>query len=245
MPSSSLAPSPRSLLTLLGLAALLAGAERPAAAQVGHAPESSPYRDIRFGSYLVATGGKAYGSGGAAGLGPHDGSSYGFRFVLLGNKPFQISLGGTYGNLSRLLQNPHEAPATRTSGPFDQRVLFADVAFQLNLTGNKSWRGIAPYVGAGGGLLFAEAIPEDTTSFRMGTRFYFAPFFGSRLFVGQRIYLFGEMRATFWQIRYPASYGSAPSNAPGEPPVITGGPSEWTVTPWLQAGLGWAWSLPF
>jgi len=227
------------------LAVLLLGAAGPVSAQVGHAPESSPYRDIRFGSYVVASGGKAYGNGGAAGLGPHDGTSLGIRWVFLGNKPVQISLGGSYGDFSRLLQDPAKPPETRTSGPVDQRVIAADAAFHLNLTGNKSWRGVAPYVGAAGGLLFAEAIPEDTTSFRMGTRFFFAPLFGTRVFLGQRVYLFGEMRATFWQIRYPESYGAAHANVPNEPPVITGGPSEWVVTPWLQVGLGWAWSLPF
>jgi hypothetical protein len=227
--------------TLLALLAFLAAP--PLAAQVGHSPETSPYRDIRFGTYLVATGGRVFGDGGQVGVAPHDGASLGLRFVMLGNRPLQVSFSVAYADLERLLQDPSKPPATRTSGPVSQRVLWADLGFPLNITGNKSWHGIAPFVGAAGGFSFSESIAEDTTGFRMGNKVYFAPLAGTRIFLGQRLYLLLEARAFFWSVKYPTSYRLPPSI--DLPPVVTSGASEWTATPWLQAGLGWAFSLPF
>jgi hypothetical protein len=215
----------------------------PASAQVGHAPERSPYRDIRHGTFLVALGGQVLGSGGEAGVAPHDGTSVGLRMTFLANRPLQVNLGATYGNLERLIQDPTQPVETRTTGPVSQRVLWVDAGLQFNLTGNKSWRGIAPFTGAAGGLSFIEDTPEDQTGFRMGTRFYFAPLVGTRLFLGERLYLQLEARALFWSVKYPTSFRTPPS--PELPPVVTGSSSEWTLTPWLQAGIGWAFSWPF
>lgn len=223
------------------LAALLPSA---ATAQVGHAPESSPYREIRYGSYLLALGGSFGGSGGSAGVGPHDGATGGVRWILLGNRPIALGLGLQYGDLGRLIQDPSKSPDTRTTGPVSQRVLFTDVAVQFNVTGGKSWRGLAPFTGAAAGLAFTERVAGDPSSYRTGTKLYFAPMLGTRVFLGQRLFLHVEGRFLFWQLKYPASF-LTPSD-PTETPILPGGPpSEWIATPWLQAGLGWKVSLPF
>lgn len=213
-------------------------------AQVGHAPESSPYRDIRYSSFLALSGGRVFGSGGEAGVAPHDGVTGGLRFVFLANRPVQIGLGAFYGDLERVVQDPTEPPDSRTSGPISQRVIWADATLTLNLTGRKSWRGLAPFVGAAGGLAFTESTPQDSSGFRMGTKFYLAPFAGTRLFLGQRLYLNLEARALFWQPRYPATFLNPPTTTGDPVPLVSTG-KEWLLTPWLQAGIGWAVSWPF
>lgn len=217
-----------------------------ALAQVGHAPESSPYRDIPRGSYFVFTAGSLGGSGGKIGVAPHNGTTYGVQFNLLANKPLQVGFGLLYADAERLVRNPTRAPATRTTGPFTQDVVFADIALQFNLTGGKSWHRVAPFIGGAVGLAFAGSIPEDSTGFKMGTKGYIAPMIGTRVVLSERLHLQVDARALFWQAKYPPAYREAPSGAPTTEPVLPDGVlAEWIVTPWLRAGLGWSISLPF
>ena len=234
----------RCALTLLTIVSL--AAPSGLAAQVGHAPEDSPYRDILRGSYLVGTVGTFRGSGGKLGVAPHDGHTFGLRFNFLANRPLQIGFGVQYGRLQHFIQNQSEPPETRTTGPVDTDVVWTDVAFQFNLTGGKSWRGIAPYLGAGLGLSFTSVGAEEDTDFDMGNRFYFAPMGGARIFLGQSAYVHVEGRYQFWQISYPESFRIPPVGHDQADALLPGGRlKEWSVTPWLQVGLGWAVSLPF
>lgn len=214
------------------------------AAQVGHAPEKSPYRDIRYGSYFVLLGGSASGSGGEVGVAPHDGNTVGLRWTFLGNKSVSLGLGLVVGSLDRLVQDPLKSVAERTSGPFSRSVVWLDVPVQFNLTGGKTWHGLAPFVGGALGLAFAGKAAQDTSGFRMGTKFTIAPFAGTRLFVAPRLYLHFEARYQLWQVRYPSVFSNG--TGPDQTPVLrTGSLTEWTSLPWLQVGLGWAVALPF
>ncbi len=226
------------------LAALALAGPTTAAAQVGHPPESSPYRDIRYGGYLNVFGGRFGGSGGAIGVAPHDGRTVGLRWNFLGNRPVQIGLGFASGTMSRLIQEPTRSPETRISGPVDQQVIWTDVVLQFNLTGGKRWRGLAPFTGVATGLAFTEKTSEDSTGFRMGNKFYLAPMAGTRLFVSDRLYLQLEGRYVFWQVKYPAGFRN-PQDPTGTPLLPDDALAEWTVSPWVQIGLGWAISLPF
>ena len=218
----------------------------PLAGQVGHDPDKSPYRDIPRSNYLVPTLGYFGGSGGTVGVGPHDGMTYGLQYSILANRPVTIGFGILYGDLQRLVQDPTLPPETRTSGPISNGVLWTEVAFQFNLTGNKSWHGIAPFIGAAAGLAFAEDPIEDQTGFDMGTRIYIAPMLGTRYFFANRLHLQLDARFQFWQIKYPESFRQPPRTSLLSPPVLPDGVlSEWVVTPWVRAGFGWSFSLPF
>jgi hypothetical protein len=69
-----------------------------------------------------------------------------------------------------------------------------------------------------------------------------------RIFLTRRLHLRGEARATFWKIKYPASFQQEPPLQPGIPPdnsnavIPDNRVSEWTATPWLQVGLGYSFS---
>lgn len=231
---------------LLTVPLLMALAASPLAGQVGHDPDKSPYRDILRSTYFVPTVGYFGGDGGRVGVGPHDGMTYGLQYNILANRTIAIGFGILYGDLQRLVQDPDLPPSTRTSGPISNGVLMTDIAFQFNLTGGKSWHGLAPFIGSAAGLAFTEDPIEDQTGFDMGTRLYLAPMVGTRFFVADRVHLQFDVRFHFWQIKYPESYRRPPSTAPGSPPVLPDGVlSEWDVTTWFRAGLGWSFSLPF
>jgi hypothetical protein len=228
------------VLALLALAT-------PAAAQVGHPPQSSPYRDIRKGHAFTATFGQFGGSGGEFGIGPHDGQTYGFRYDLRTGSTIQIGLGFQRGDLERLIVDPFVALANRVSGPVKQTVTFTEVNLQFNVTGGKSWHRLAPFLGAGVGLTFPSGTPADTSRFEFGHKLYLAPNAGVRIFITDRLHLRGEARAVFWKLKYPSTFTDEPALEPGTADhsnaVITDGrTSEWTSGSWFQVGLGYSFS---
>jgi hypothetical protein len=234
---------PRAMLVML---ALVLGVGR-LSAQVGHAPDKSPYRDIRKGHTFTALYGKFGGSGGEFGIGPHDGPIYGFRYDIRTGSTVQLGLGFAHGNLDRLIVDPFVELANRVSGPVKQSVNLAEVNLQLNLTGGKSWRRLAPFVGSGVGLTFPGSTPADTSRFSLGHKFYLAPFTGVRIFVTDRLSLRGEARVAFWKLKYPTTFTQEPPLEPGTSDhsnaVITDGQlNEWTTSSWLMVGLGYSFS---
>lgn len=231
----------------LGLAALcLAGA--PLQAQVGHDPAKSPYGDIRAGLYLVPSAGYFFGSGGQVAVAPHDGPTGSLQFAFMADKTLSILGGFHYGMLKRDLINPALSKPNQYRGTVDHSTIWVDAALHFNLTGGKHWHGFAPFGGVAAGVSFTEDVPEDPGSFDMGTKFTFSPLIGTRYFLGKS-YLFAEARFQFWQISYPGTYALQPVGVPiteGNQAVIpTGVLKEWSVTPWVRAGLGLPWSWPF
>jgi len=232
----------------IGLAAALGGWVTPARAQVGHPPGHSPYRDIAKGHTVTALGGYFGGSGGRFGIAPHDGTIFGIRYDIRNSSAIGLGLTLARADLDRLIVDPFVALANRVSGPVQQTVSFFEADLQLNLTGGKSWHRVAPFVSTGVGLTFPSGTPADTSGFELGRRFYFAPGAGFRLFLTNGVHLRAEARATFWKLKYPASFTREPPEEPGNPPdnsnaVITDGRvSEWSTSSWLQVGLGFAFS---
>jgi hypothetical protein len=214
-----------------------------ALAQVGNAPGDSPFRDIRKGHTLTGTGGYFGGSGGQFNIGPHRGWVFGGRYDIRTASTLQIGLAVARGSLDRFIVDPFVTLANRRSGPVRQVVTFAEIALQFNLSGGKSWHRIAPFIGAGVGLAFGRATPADTSQYNFGRKVYVAPSAGFRFFITDRLHLRGEARATFWRLKYPATFQAEPTEEPGAPAVIVGDKlTEWTASPWLQVGLGYSFS---
>lgn len=232
-------------MRFIACAALLVAAAPPLAAQVGHRPASSPYRDITDGHSFTPLVGYLAGGGGRFGIGGHNGMTYGFRYDMRTGKTVQFGFGFTQGKLDRFIVNPFVRKADRLSGPFDQLTRMADVSVQLNLSGGKSWHGIAPYTGVSLGVAFGSDLAADTSGYTVGTKFYVAPQVGTRFFIGRHLHLRTEVRAAFWKLKYPQRFGAEPVEEPGtiEEPnaVITDEQfDEWTSSPWFQVGLGYA-----
>jgi hypothetical protein len=218
-----------------------------AAAQVGHPPGDSPFRDIRKGHTLTAIGGYFGGSGGQFNIGPHKGAVFGGRYDIRTGSTIQIGLGISHGSVDRFIVDPFVRLVNRRSGPVKQSLTFAEIGLQFNVTGGKSWNRIAPFAGAGVGLAFAGGTPADTSRYEFGRKLYLAPNVGFRFFLSNRLHLRGEARAVFWKLNYPTTFQAEPSEEPGTPEnpnaVIVGDNlSEWIASPWLQVGLGYAFS---
>ena len=225
------------------LAVLLALAPGGLLAQVGHAPGRSPYRDIPKGHTVTGFGALFGGAGGRFAIAPHDGPVFGLRYDIRTGSTIQMGLAFARGNLERMIVDPFVAVEDRVSGPVDQTVSFLEADLQLNLTGGKTWRRLAPFVGAGVGLTFPSGTAADTSGFELGKKIYLVPHAGFRLFLTERIHLRTDARVIFWKLNYPASFSRESTLDPDSPPVIDDGRvSEWTTTSWLQAGLGFSFS---
>jgi hypothetical protein len=216
-------------------------------AQVGHPPGDSPFRDIRKGHTLTAVGGYFRGTGGEFNIGPHKGGVYGGRYDIRTGSTIQIGLGLAHGSVDRFIVNPFVLLANRRSGPVKQSLTLADIGFQLNVTGGKSWNRLAPFFAAGLGLAFAGDTPADTSRYDFGRKFYLAPSIGTRVFLSDRLHIRAEAKAVFWKLNYPTTFQAEPVEQPGTPDepnaVIPGDNlSEWTASPWLQIGVGFAFS---
>src|SRR5262245_20558549 len=226
--------------------ALVGAGTRSVAAQVGHDPRRSPYQDLRYGQFLSATAGYMFGDGGRLGIGPHDGPTLGFRYDLLADRPLSISINAGWARLNRNYADTSNV-AQRIKGPVEHDVYYADFVAQLNLVGGRTWHHVAPYVNLGLGLAYGEKIPQDTSGYKFGTRFYIAPTAGVRVFLSRRLFVRLEARSIFWNLSYPQHYQTYDPDGFGPArPLLAGAPlKEWTAVPLLHAGLGYAFHNPF
>ena len=110
------APARRGRLRTIGVvAATLALAALPAAAQVGHPPSKSPYRDIRKGHSFTLSTGSSEATAASLGIGPHDGPAYGFRYDIRNGSTLQLGFAFSYAELQRLIVDPFVELANRVS----------------------------------------------------------------------------------------------------------------------------------
>lgn len=213
----------------------------PLAAQVGHSPSSSPYRDIPRGSSWSLLVGNVSGNGGSLGIGPKSGMTYGVRWDLRMSGFVTGGLALNYMDLERDVLDADEPEATRRTGPFDMSVIQAEAVIQFNVTGGKTWHRIAPFFTAGVGYGLGSDVERDTSGFQFGNRITVSPGAGLRYFLGSHVHLRLEARRLFWKLKYPGEYEDEPENDPGGDPVITNGKlSDWTSGWWFIGGFSFS-----
>lgn len=230
-----------SLLVVLTLLAV-----PPLMAQVGHDPSSSPYREIRNGRYLELFGGRILGNGGTIRVGPRDGTVIGARVDFRAKNTIQVSFGGWYAGTVRNIVDADDSVATRVKPAIAHHLAGGEATLQFNVAGGKSWHSLAPYFGVGIGVVKGQKTPAaDTSGYTFGTKLYFAPLIGTRVILGDRLFIKAEAKAYFWSLKYPISYTDEPSKQPGAGSVInavnvSGKRSGYVPAPSIQFGLGYA-----
>ncbi len=223
--------------------ALSVAAAQTVLGQVGHAPSSSPYRDLTTKYMVSATGGYSWGGGGKVGVGPGEGSVFGGRVDVHLAGPGTVQVGLNVGNLDRVLIDPTQGPEDRVLGTVKQSVAMAEVGLNLVLTGAKTWHGFAPYIGLALGLAIGADVPADSLSgYDFNVKFLADPQIGLRWHLTRHISVRFEARDVIWRLSYPDRFFNAPPGYPDDPvldPQFNKN-TQWTHNPMLLFSLGYA-----
>ena len=209
------------------------------AAQVGYDPSHSPYHDIPRGGATLLTVGYLGGGRGSVGVGPSDGATGGLRYEAALGGAIGVSFGVAYAQTTRFVVDPTKDSTVRKSGPFDHDVILADAGLQLVLTGRKTWRGFAPYIGGALGVALGGGSPPDTSGYKFGTKFLIIPNAGLRWYPARRVSVRADFRYVLWKLRYPAEYKQQLSPDGTTVLPFTASPNEYTWHPWVTVGVGW------
>jgi hypothetical protein len=199
---------------LFGVVALLAASSAPA--QVGHHPESSPYRDLEHKQEITLLFGYTRARHDPAGAAPRSAAMTGARYELNLVGPLAMSADVTRTFSDRLVIDPSQPSATRTVGTQTTAVYAADVALALDLTGRKSWHHLVPQVRGGLGVVNSNA-KDEASGFSFGTPFAFTFGGGLKVVPGGKLQLRMDVTDRVFKLSYPDSFRRTAS---GNTPVV-------------------------
>ena len=208
--------------TVLLLALALAASARATAAQT----VTSPYEYIEetqstglFGGYLITDADVGINDSTSVAMGVRSGPMFGVRYQVRASGPLDIE--GSIGispTTRRLFAAGFNADSTvivaedlETEVP--ATVLMADLGLRFHLTGPRTWNGLAPFVGASGGLVgdirgaFAEEQDlADDELFRFGPSFAVGAGLGTDWFPTSSASLRVELQGRLWRVSTPDGF---------------------------------------
>jgi len=211
-------------------------------AQVGHDPATSPYHDILLHPGPTLFVGHLSGDRGRAGAGVSNAFTVGVRYEIPAGRSMLFQFTTAYLQGDRFIYDPRADSTSprRRVGPVKSDLVLAEIGLQLRLTGAKTWRGLAPYVGTALGLMADVKSPGDTTGsgYKFGTKLTVALATGTRWHPTRRVTVNADLRAHFWRLKYPLSFHNpAPDGSTVVP--FNQNLTDWTMHPWVSLGIGW------
>lgn len=211
------------------------------AQDVGHPPDASPFRDLSFRQELALFGGYYAGSEGKAGVAPGGGPAVGLRYEIRIGGPAHFTARLTHARTERTVLDPDLSESTRNLGKVSWPITMADAGISINLTGQKSWRRLVPYLGGGVGVASDFGKSGDPGGFEFGTPFAFTIGAGVRRDTDGPIQLRVDLADYIYQLDYPSAYTTAPT---GSTPILPAGSStnQWTHNLMLSIGVSYRYS---
>jgi hypothetical protein len=201
-------PSAVATLALAFAASLLA----PRAALGQTVP--SPYAFIETRHEVSVFAGMATDDRGTLQLGPGGGAMLGARYGFELTGPFAVEGGITLLASDREVYDPSvPTPDPELLGVADVRIALFDARARLNLTGPRTWHGLAPFLFGGVGAavelsgesdLDAELDPNMV--FEFGSTFVGSFGGGVRWLVGERVGVRLDGGLEFWRISHPLDF---------------------------------------
>src|SRR3954470_9727725 len=176
-----------------------------AGAQVGHLPESSPYRDVETRQELTFFGGRYNAGQDPIAVGPRSGPMYGLRYEVHVGGPALLMARWAHVNSERFPIDPTKTGAARQLGREAVGLNLVDLDLVLNLTGQKSYHHFIPVVNFGAGIASCSCtVKPDPYAF--GTAFAFSYGAGLRFVPGGRFQLRADWGDYLYQLKYPTAY---------------------------------------
>ena len=185
----------------------------PASAQiVGRAPDDSPFRTLDFRQDVTLFSGWFAAGSDPAGVAPQSAPTVGARYSIRLAGPVDFMARMALAFSERTVLNPRAVAAERVLGVESWPIMTTDANFTLNVTGQKSWRGLVPTVTSGVGLVTDFKAEADTGGFQFGTAFAFNLGAGLRWIATERMELRLDLTDYMYKIEYPTLYYSRASD---------------------------------
>lgn len=200
----------------------------------------SPYRDIERGQEAGFFAGQLSVATGQFDLGPRAGTAFGGWYALEVGGPVFIEGRATLLSTERDVIDPRRVEGDRSIGRTDMSLFLIDARLAFSLTGRRTWRGLSPYIFAGGGLGFdgtgagdldQQLLPEDRFDF--GTSFTTSFGGGLRYAISEALMLRTDAGLTLWQLPTPTGFDN-PDRDLGAVPE-----NEWVGGLGVVVGLSW------
>lgn len=150
--------------------------------------------------------------------GPSGGLVYGARYAIELSGPLSFEGMAAGVDATRKVVDPSRVEGDRIIGEVDSPILLLDAGLRFTFTGRRSWHGLAPFIGAGGGIaldmgdtagLDKRLLPEDVFDF--GTSFFGTMSGGTRWFLTDRIAARVDGIFSLWKIDTPPGWFSDPT----------------------------------
>lgn len=192
-------------LKRLYFAALAAALAAPAGAQVGHAPERSPFVDLDYKQDLTLLTGWYAASKDPAGTANQSGPMVGLRYDVYLGGPASLTSRFAYVNSERTILDPSKPRASRVLRTQQWPLYLFDVGLGLNLTGRKSYKGLVPVTNIGLGIA-ADWKKPDRNGYSLGTTFAISLGGGVRWIYSDRLQFRADVTDYLYSISYPTSF---------------------------------------
>ena len=197
----------------------LASIATTAGAQVGHLPQSSPYRDVETRHEFTFFGGHYEAGKDPIEIGPRAGPMYGIRYQIHVGGPAFLMARWSHVNSSRFAIDPAAIGPARQLGKKDVSLNLFDLDLALNLTGQKSFHHIIPVLNVGAGMGSCSGCKVEKDPYTFGTPFAFTFGGGLRWVPGGRFQLTADWNDYLYQLKYPTAYYVNPA---GGTAAVTG-----------------------
>lgn len=176
-----------------------------AEAQVGHLPQSSPYRDVETSQEVTFFGGYYSAGRDEINIAPRGGPMFGLRYEKHVGGPAFLMARWSHVNSERFPIDPTKTGSAAQLGKRNVSLNLYDVNLALNLTGQKSFHHIVPVVNLGAGIATCSC-EFDPDPYKFGTPFAFSFGGGLRYVPGGRFQLRADWNNYLYQLKYPAEY---------------------------------------
>ena len=199
----------------------------------------SPYSFLESTQELTFFIGTSNPSPGQLRIGMGSATVYGFRYGKDVGSALTLEVGSTVFAGDREVLDPRRAEGDRQIGVSDLTVASIEGRFRLNLTGQRTWHRLRPFILFGGGMAVAtseDQLVEDTAEVLVEDRFGFGKRFtavagaGIGFHVSSRLAIRLDASLNLWKITTPQGYRDTTRNFGPVPD------SEWTGAPAFTLG---------
>lgn len=209
-------------------------------AQVGHVPQRSPYIDLEYRQEATIFGGYYNAGTDQVGVAPRSGPMFGVRYDLRLGGPASLTSKLMYVSSQRDVIDPRRPKASRVvQADAAWPVYMWDVGISLNLTGQRSYRHIVPFVTTGLGIATDFKGGADVGAWRFGTPFALSLGGGVKWVPAGKLQVRADVTDQLYQIKYPNSYYLAASDGTS---VLSpnDAKSDWTSNIGLSIGVSYS-----